>query len=126
MVIRSARTRKIQTRRRRGMVGRAIKIGTGVVGRKRGKEERKMMEMMEAQTRQTAVARAPTCFLTLFTTSSGASTWPWNRHLRSVLKTSSITETNRAQRLHKNGQEGTNWLYIRIISRISSVKYIHT
>merc|ERR1712076_256391 len=95
MVIRSARTRKIQTRRRRGMVGRAIKIGTGVVGRKRGKEERKMMEMMEAQTRQTAVARAPTCYLTLFTTSSGASTWPWNRHLRSVSKTSSITETNR-------------------------------
>merc|ERR1712222_160360 len=45
--------------------------------------------------RRTAVERAPTCCLSLFTTSSGASTWPWNRHLRSVSKSSSITEINR-------------------------------
>merc|ERR1712192_323338 len=47
---------------------------------------------MTRRTRRNAVERAPTCCLSLFTTSSGASTWPWNRHLRSVSKTSSITE----------------------------------
>merc|ERR1719285_1154701 len=48
------------------------------------------------RTRRAAVERALTCCLNLFTTSSGASTWPWNRHLRSVSKTSSITEMDRS------------------------------
>merc|ERR1712233_225889 len=98
------------------------------MGRPAGSARRtnRMEEKKEEIMKRIAVTRALICCLILFTTSSGASTWPWNRHFRSVLKTSSITETNRTQRLHKNGHEGTNWLYIRIISRISSVKYIHT
>merc|ERR1711983_280144 len=104
----------IQTRRRRGMV----------VQRRRTRIKRKEMIIMARS--RAALARVPTCYLTFFTTSSGASTWPWNRHLRSVLKTSSITETNRARLLHKNGHEGANWSNIRIYSHISSIKYIHT
>merc|ERR1719234_380077 len=53
---------------------------------------RRTRRMMTKRTRRAAVERAPTCCLSLFTTSSGASTWPWNRHLRSVSKTNSLTE----------------------------------
>merc|ERR1719500_1538700 len=59
--------------------------------RRMGRRTRRMGRMGR-RIRRTVVARAPTCCLTLFTTSSGASTWPWNRHLRSVSKTNSITE----------------------------------
>merc|ERR1712192_19502 len=58
----------------------------------RTRRTRRTRRMMTRRTRRDAVERAPTCCLSLFTTSSGASTWPWNRHLRSVSKTSSITE----------------------------------
>merc|ERR1712181_197253 len=71
--------------------------------RKKEKERRKKTgrtrragRTRRTRTRRDAVERAPTCCLSLFTTSSGASTWPWNRHLRSVSKTSSLTEKDRA------------------------------
>merc|ERR1712192_78773 len=65
---------------------------TGRTRRTRRTMTRRTRRMMTRRTRRDAVERAPTCCLSLFTTSSGASTWPWNRHLRSVSKTSSITE----------------------------------
>merc|ERR1712110_735764 len=69
---------KVRTRRRASMTGITRRI-------------RRMVGRMGRRIRRVAVARA-TCCLTLFTTSSGASTWPWNRHLRNVLKTNSIIE----------------------------------
>merc|ERR1712071_420020 len=105
-------TKKAMVRRmgRRGITRMTIRIRT------KTRRERRMGRRMGR--RLAAVARAPTCCLTLFTTSSGASTWPWNRHLRSVSKTGSITEKIE---LDKNGHEGTNWLY-SLISGISSMK----
>merc|ERR1712222_70439 len=75
---RTSRTRRARRTRRTRRTGRTRK-----------------MVIRGTRTRRAAVERAPTCCLSLFTTSSGASTWPWNRHLRSVSKTSSITEINR-------------------------------
>merc|ERR1719350_608654 len=63
-----------------------------MAGRTRGIRTTIRVGRIGTRRRTAAVARALTCCLTLFTTSSGASTWPWNRHLRSVSKTSSITE----------------------------------
>merc|ERR1712192_6631 len=76
---RTRRTRRTRKMRRRTEI-------------KRRPITRRTRRMMTRRTRRDAVERAPTCCLSLFTTSSGASTWPWNRHLRSVSKTSSITE----------------------------------
>merc|ERR1712037_107233 len=83
--------RKIKMIRRRG--GK-IRIGRGITRRAMGKRRTRRQKERRTRMRRrlAAVARAPTCCLTLFTTSSGASTWPWNRHLRSVSKTNSITE----------------------------------
>merc|ERR1712192_318339 len=76
---RTRRTRRTRKMRRRTEIKRRTMTG-------------RTRRMMTRRTRRDAVERAPTCCLSLFTTSSGASTWPWNRHLRSVSKTSSITE----------------------------------
>merc|ERR1711990_175395 len=83
----SGREKKGRRRARARMKGRASRIRMG----RRGIRRR-----MGTRTRVAAVARALTCCLTLFTTSSGALTWPWNRHLRGVLKPNSITEKDRA------------------------------
>merc|ERR1711934_550896 len=90
-------------------VARRMARRTGRMGTRR---------MVRIRIRRVAVARAPTCCPTLFTTSSGASTWPWNRHLKGVSKTNSTTEKID---LHEKGQEGTNRLY-SLISRIRSMK----
>merc|ERR1711990_182469 len=60
---------------------------------RRTRRTRRMTRRRAVRRKRAAVARAPTCCLTLFTTSSGASTWPWNRHLSSVWRTDS-TEKN--------------------------------
>merc|ERR1719391_1205307 len=62
--------------------------------RRKSRTRRRMTRKRTGIRRRAAVARAPTGCLTLFTTNSGASTWPWNRHLRSVWRTGSITEKN--------------------------------
>merc|ERR1719285_1550375 len=75
-----------------------------VIGRKRTVGRTRAIMMVRTRTRA-AVERAPTCCLSSFTTSSGASTWPWNRHLRSVSKKSSITEMDRSTvRLDRYGR----------------------
>merc|ERR1712032_1408393 len=84
-------SRTSRTRRTR----RTRRTGTTRIRRKRMVGRTRKMVIRGTRTRRAAVERAPTCCLSLFTTSSGASTWPWNRHLRSVSKTSSITEINR-------------------------------
>merc|ERR1711990_519191 len=108
------RTEGVGTRRRRvGRGGRRGMVGATRRARKTRRTKRETRRAIKMggrrrRVRKVAVARAPTCCLTLFTTSSGASTWPWNRHLRSVLKKSSITEKIE---LHENGHERTNQLY---------------
>merc|ERR1711910_69834 len=85
-----------------------VRRGGGKI-RIRGRKPRmtRTTRKKERRTRMAAVARAPTCCLTLFTTSSGALTWPWNRSLRGVWKTNSITEKIE---LHDNGHKRTNRL----------------
>merc|ERR1712192_205222 len=78
----TGRTRR--TRRTRRMIRR-----TEI---KRRTMTRRTRRTMTKRTRRDAVERAPTCCLSLFTTSSGASTWPWNRRLKSRSKTTSLTE----------------------------------
>merc|ERR1739844_463295 len=94
-------------------VAKRVAKRTGRMGRRTRRMGRRGRRI-----RRTVVARAPTCCLTLFTTSSGALTWPWNRHLRGVSKTNSTTEKID---LHEKRQEGTNQLY-SLISRIISMK----
>merc|ERR1712032_372345 len=84
---RTGRASRTSRTRRARRTRRTRRTGTTRIRRKR--------MVGGTRTRRAAVERAPTCCLSLFTTSSGASTWPWNRHLRSVSKTSSITEINR-------------------------------
>merc|ERR1712222_46564 len=84
---RTGRASRTSRTRRARRTRRTRRTGTTRIRRK--------MVIRGTRTRRAAVERAPTCCLSLFTTSSGASTWPWNKHLRSVLKTSLITEINR-------------------------------
>merc|ERR1712192_152900 len=95
---RTGRTRVLEIRKiRKKEKERRKKTGrTRRAGRTRRTRRRARMVVIRTRTRRDAVERAPTCCLSLFTTSSGASTWPWNRHLRSVSKTSSLTEKDRA------------------------------
>merc|ERR1711936_799079 len=98
--IRGVRKKIKMVRRRGGKIrtrGRKTRRTMGIRRTGRKKERR---TRMGRRIRLAAVARAPTCCLTLFTTSSGALTWPWNRHLRGVWKTNSITEKIE---LHENG-----------------------
>merc|ERR1712192_142205 len=78
--IRKIRKKEKERRRKTGRTRRTRRTMT------------KRTRRMTKRRRRDAVERAPTCCLSLFTTSSGASTWPWNRHLKSVSKTSSLTE----------------------------------
>merc|ERR1712222_189769 len=92
---RTGRASRTSRTRRARRTRRTRRTGTTRIRRKRMVGRTRKMVIRGTRTRRAAVERAPTCCLSLFTTSSGASTWPWNRHLRSVSKTSSITEINR-------------------------------
>merc|ERR1712032_381791 len=92
---RTGRASRTSRTRRARRTRRTRRTGTTRIRRKRMVGRTRKMVIRGTRTRRAAVERAPTCCLSLFTTSSGASTWPLNRHLRSVSKTSSITEINR-------------------------------
>merc|ERR1712181_2106 len=95
-VERRVRMMGIRTRRMR----RRIRTTRGRAGITRvmakARTRTRRVVRIRTRTRRDAVERAPTCCLSLFTTNYGASTWPWNRHLRSALKISSLTEKDRA------------------------------
>merc|ERR1719367_166491 len=101
----SAKGKNVQKATAKVEMEKVEKTTTAKVEMVRIMEKRGARKVRKIARNRAAVVRALNCCLTLFTTSSGASTWRWNRHLKSVSKTSSITETNRARCLQENGQE---------------------